>query len=81
MTLRPAALALITAGSNPTKNVVVPYNPGTANRPSIHFAARMRRTKNGSYRVPIGFIRIAEGRDVYRLFRAIQNGEKPEPLS
>ena len=40
--------------------------------PSVYFAEKTRRTKNGSYTVPIGFERIDEGEDVYRLLLAIQ---------
>ena len=42
-------------------------------RASIHFAHDYRRGKNGSYRVPIGFERIADGDKVYQLFREVQS--------
>ena len=44
---------------------------------SIHFAHKIRRGKNGSYRVPIGFERIDDAREVYRLMRDIQKGPAP----
>ncbi|MEX0302823.1 MAG: aspartate carbamoyltransferase catalytic subunit [Leisingera sp.] len=39
---------------------------------SVFFAERTKRGKNGSYTVPVGFERIAEGREVYRMMREIQ---------
>ncbi|MDJ0627883.1 MAG: aspartate carbamoyltransferase catalytic subunit [Rhodobacter sp.] len=39
---------------------------------SIYFAHTYRRTKNGSTRVPIGFERLTDGEDVYRMFRDLQ---------
>jgi len=39
---------------------------------TIHFAHEMRRGKNGSYRVEIGFERIEDGAEVYRMFREVQ---------
>lgn len=41
---------------------------------SVYFATRRRRTKNGSYRVPVGFERIEDARGVYRMIRDIQRG-------
>ena len=55
---------------NDTRLDFIDENPAT-----IHFAETTRRTKNGSYRVPVGFERIEEGRKVYRLIRDIQSGE------
>lgn len=40
---------------------------------TIHFAETIQRSKNGSYRVPVGFERIEDGREVYRLVRDIQS--------
>lgn len=40
--------------------------------PSVHFATRTKRTKNGSREIPVGFERIADGREVYRQMRDIQ---------
>ena len=36
---------------------------------TIWFASRLKRGKNGTYRVPVGFERIEDGRKVYALFR------------
>ena len=41
---------------------------------TIYFDHEMRRTKNGSRRVDIGFERIEDGAEVYALFRKIQKG-------
>ena len=41
---------------------------------SVFFAARTRRTNNGSYQVPVGFERIADGPAVYKLMRDVQTG-------
>jgi len=41
---------------------------------SVWFGHEYRRTKNGSTRVDIGFERISEGDQVYRLMRDIQRG-------
>ncbi len=46
------------------------YQPGDP--ATVYFAHEMRRTKNGSRRHDIGFERIADGEDVYRLMRDIQ---------
>lgn len=43
---------------------------------SIHFATEYRTANNSSYRVPIGFERIAEGEEVMRLIREVQRGMK-----
>lgn len=40
--------------------------------PSVIFATRTKRTKNGSQEIPVGFERISEGREVYRQMRDIQ---------
>ncbi len=42
---------------------------------SIMFNHEMRRSKNGSYRVDVGFERIDDGQDVYRMMRDIQEGQ------
>jgi len=39
---------------------------------TVHFAEKTKRSKNGSYQVPIGFERIDDGREVFRLMRDIQ---------
>ncbi|WP_204115666.1 aspartate carbamoyltransferase catalytic subunit [Shimia biformata] len=51
---------------------VIDFLPGPP--PSIHFAEEFRRTKNGRRRVPVGFERIADGTEVYKLMRGIQTG-------
>lgn len=43
---------------------------------SVHFAQKRKRTKNGSYLVPIGFDRISDGREVYRMMRDIQRNDR-----
>ncbi|WP_343231114.1 aspartate carbamoyltransferase catalytic subunit [Thalassovita aquimarina] len=45
---------------------------------TLHFAATLRRTKNGQRRVRLGFERIADGRAVYRMMRDIQRTERQE---
>ena len=43
---------------------------------NVWFASETRRrSKGGRYTVKIGFERIADGRDVYRLLRDVQRGE------
>ncbi|MGI9395639.1 MAG: aspartate carbamoyltransferase catalytic subunit [Boseongicola sp.] len=42
---------------------------------SVHFAEAVRRGKNRTYRIPVGFERIEDGREVYRLIRKVQSGE------
>lgn len=39
---------------------------------TVNFAETIKRGKNGSYRVSIGFERIEDGREVYRLMRDVQ---------
>jgi hypothetical protein len=39
---------------------------------SVNFAEEIKRGKNKSYTVPIGFERLTDGREVYRLMRKIQ---------
>ncbi|MDU8928489.1 aspartate carbamoyltransferase catalytic subunit [Alisedimentitalea sp. MJ-SS2] len=46
-------------------------HPGT-----IYFAHDVRRGRNGTYRVPVGFERIEEASEVYRLMRDIQSGDE-----
>jgi hypothetical protein len=45
---------------------------------SVHFAEAVRRGKNSTYRIPVGFERIEDGREVYRLIRKVQSGEVGE---
>ena len=52
------------------KDTQLEYDRGE--KATIHFAHEYRRTKNGSRRVPIGFERITDGEEVYRLIRKIQ---------
>ncbi len=42
---------------------------------SVHFAEAVRRGKNSTYLVPVGFERIENGREVYQLIRKVQSGE------
>ena len=44
---------------------------------SINFAHEMRSGKNRKYRIDIGFQRIKNGDDVYKLMRDIQKKKKP----
>jgi hypothetical protein len=41
---------------------------------TVNFAEKTKSGKNGSYTVPVGFERITDGREVYRLLRQIQAG-------
>ena len=43
---------------------------------TLNFAQKTKRSKNGSYQVPVGFERIEDGRKVYRLMRNVQKGTK-----
>ena len=43
---------------------------------TIHFAHEYRSTKHGSRRVPVGFERIENGAEVYRLIREAQKAEE-----
>jgi hypothetical protein len=43
---------------------------------TIHFAHEMRRGRNGSTRVDVGFDRIHDGAEVYRLMRQVQRGQE-----
>ncbi|MEM6729353.1 MAG: aspartate carbamoyltransferase catalytic subunit [Pseudomonadota bacterium] len=43
--------------------------------PSVHFATDRVRTKNGYHERSVGFERIADGTEVYRLIRGIQRGD------
>ncbi len=54
-------------------DTVLDYRDGDP--PTVYFAHEMRRTKNGSRRVDIGFERIADGQEVYRLMRQVQRGQ------
>lgn len=53
-----------------TPTTVLEYNAGTP--ASIMFDHEMRRSKKGSYRVAVGFERIDNGGEVYRMMREIQ---------
>ena len=41
---------------------------------SVFFATRKKRSRNGTYTVPVGFERIPDGKQVLRLMRDIQKG-------
>ena len=56
-----------------TKSTVIDYDGGTP--ASIMFNHEMRRKKNGHYRVDVGFERIENGAEVYRMMRDIQKGQ------
>lgn len=47
---------------------------------SLHFASETRRTKNGTRAVPIGFMRIDDGKKVYAMVRDIQKGTYEDTL-
>ena len=53
-----------------TRETVLDYDAGTPS--TIHFNHEMRRGKNGQYRVDVGFERINDGAEVYRMMRDIQ---------
>ena len=53
-----------------TASTVLNYDGGDP--ASIMFNHEMRRSKNGSYRVDVGFERIENGAEVYRIMREIQ---------
>ena len=55
-------------------DTVLTFEPGFP--PTVYFAEKHRRTKNGSYTVPIGFERIDEGETVYRLLLTIQERQR-----
>lgn len=56
-----------------TDDTVIEYqNTAPAN---VYFAEEHRNTKNGSYRVQIGFERVADGDTAYGHIRAIQRGD------
>ncbi|WP_422031344.1 aspartate carbamoyltransferase catalytic subunit [Roseovarius sp.] len=56
-----------------TKSTVIDYDGGEP--ASIMFNHEMRRKKNGHYRVDVGFERIENGAEVYRMMRDIQKGQ------
>lgn len=56
-----------------TASTVLDYDAGTP--ASIMFNHEMRRRKNGHYRVDVGFERIENGAEVYRMMRDIQKGQ------
>ena len=43
---------------------------------AVYFAHRMKETKNGAYRIDIGFESIEDGDKVYKLMSDIQRGEE-----
>jgi len=47
---------------------------------TVIFAEKTKRTKNGSRQVPIGFERIEDGREVYRMMRDIQTNAQARDL-
>jgi len=51
--------------------------------PSIFFAREVRRSKNGTQNVPVGFVRIPDAVEVYSLMRRIQAGmaKEVDPIS
>ena len=51
------------------------------NPPSLIFATQTRQGKNRPYQVAIGFERIMEAREVYKMMRDIQTGDKETNLS
>lgn len=53
-----------------TAETVVKWTEGPLD--TLHFAETTKRGKNGRYTVPIGFERIADGEQVYRLLRQVQ---------
>lgn len=55
------------------RDTVLSYDAGTP--ATIHFAQVVRRTKNGTSRTDIGFVRVPDGPEVYALMRQIQRGE------
>jgi len=55
-----------------TATTVLEYND--AKPPSVMFNHEMRRGRNGTYRVAVGFERIADGAEVYGLMRKVQKG-------
>lgn len=66
-----------TLGSFPiTEDMVLSLKDGPPD--SVHFATRTRRTKNGSRLVDIGFERIEDGKNVYRMMRDIQKSTSHE---
>ncbi|MGR3312012.1 hypothetical protein [Roseovarius indicus] len=56
-----------------TSSTVLDYDAGPP--ASIMFNHEMRRSKNGHYRVDVGFERIENGAEVYRMMREIQKGQ------
>ena len=53
-----------------TRETVLDYDGGAL--ATIHFNHEMRRGRNGQYKVDVGFERIENGAEVYRLMRGIQ---------
>lgn len=53
-----------------TTDTVLSFEEGPPD--NLFFATRIKRTKNGTRKVGIGFERIEGGRDVYRMMRDIQ---------
>ncbi|MEX0283247.1 MAG: aspartate carbamoyltransferase catalytic subunit [Paracoccaceae bacterium] len=57
-----------------TPQMVLEFEPGTP--PSVWFDEELRRSRNGSTSHKVGFERIAEGEEVYRMFRDVQRADK-----
>ncbi len=53
-----------------TPDTVISYQAGDL--ATLHFASEMRQGKNRNYTVPVGFERVPDGDEVYRLMRDIQ---------
>ena len=53
-----------------TEHTILDFNGGDP--ATIYFNHEMRRRKNGQYKVAVGFERIPDGAEVYRLMRGIQ---------
>ncbi len=53
-------------------DTVLDFRPGTPG--SLFFAKELRRGKNGTYRIPVGFELIPDAEGVYRKFRDVQAG-------
>jgi len=51
-------------------DTVLELRPGTPG--SVFFAKEIRRGKNGTYRIPIGFELIPDAEKVYQIFRTVQ---------
>jgi len=56
-----------------TNETIISYDSGTP--ATLNFAKEIKRGKNGSYTIDIGFEQIDDGAEVYRLMREIQRGD------